>query len=201
MVIVCLLVCIGMGSIAQGQCPVMEKLRHYYRQEKFIELNFMQVTHSDVFETIDTLTGRVWAGWKGRFRLEMPSQQLVSNGVLYWSYSVDNEQVIVDSVANLGGWNPLTLLYDPEGVYECHSQTHADGSYRFEMEAIDSTTAPRAFTLKTQERTFVPISIEYLDDNESRIEVFISDFRRVQAVADSVFEFVAPEGVEIIYMP
>ncbi len=180
----------------------MDTLKADYKQEHYISLEFIQIIHSDIFSTVDTLTGTVWAGWQGRFRLEMPNQQLVSNGDVYWSYSVDNEQVIVESVENIGGWNPLTLLYDPEGVYSCIEEIESDdGNYRFLMQALDSNTVPYQFFMTAEKDTYNPSGIEYFDDNESKIEIFISEFLRLQEVVESKFEFVAPEGVEVIEMP
>ncbi|MCK5126734.1 MAG: outer membrane lipoprotein carrier protein LolA [candidate division Zixibacteria bacterium] len=179
----------------------MQEMKKSYKNRQFISLDFIQLIHSDIFETVDTLKGTVKAGWEGRFRLEMPHQQLVSNGILFWSYSVENEQVIVDSVAGLAGWNPLTLLYDPEGVYTCLKQTDAGKSIDYEMTAIDSNTAPASFILTAKKDNYVPVKLTYTDDNESRIDVFISDFSRPDSLSESLFEFIPPKGVEVIEMP
>lgn len=190
-----------LASFTYGQCSHMAELKADYKQEHYISLTFRQLIHSDIFESVDTLSGTVQAGWQGRFRLEMPHQQLISNGVLYWSYSVENEQVLVDSVAEIGGWNPLTLLYDPEGVYRCIEESCTGADCVYNMQAIDSNTVPFRFQLTADRASHDPRKIEYFDDNDSRIEIYISDFTRLGDIADSMFEFVAPEGVEVIEMP
>ncbi|MEZ5359210.1 MAG: outer membrane lipoprotein carrier protein LolA [Candidatus Zixiibacteriota bacterium] len=179
----------------------MAELKADYKQEHFITLSFEQMVYSDIFHSVDTLAGTVQAGWQGRFRLEMPHQQLISNGILYWSYSVENEQVLVDSVADIGGWNPLTLLYDPEGVYQCAGESCSDGECVFTMQALDSETVPSQFTLTADSKSHNPLKIEYIDDNDSRVVIRISDFERLGSIDESTFEFVAPDGVEVIEMP
>ena len=156
---------------------------------------------SDIFETVDSLTGKLWAGKEGRFRLEMPGQTLVSNGILYWSYSVENNQVLIDSVVGLGEWNPLTLLYDPEKVYHCVNESKNKNTFEFEMSAADSLTEPQAFILRVTKKGFIPKKLVYFDDNDSRIEVIIERFERKESLPDSLFIFHAPAGVEVIRMP
>lgn len=179
----------------------MEEMRKRYRQEKYIHLEFTQYIHSDIFESVDTLTGTLWAGWGGRFRLEMPQQQLVSNGVLFWSYSVENAQVLVDSVAGRGGWDPLTLLYDPNDVYRCDGQVDGEEVATFTMVARDSMAVPQTFTLQVAKAGHVPKRLEYVDDNDSRIDVTIGGFSFQPQPVDSTFEFIAPAGVETVIMP
>lgn len=189
------------GIAAGGDCPDLVKLRAIYKGHPFISLTFQQLIHSEIFETVDTINGTLWAGQGGRFRLEMPGQAMISNGILYWSYSEENQQALLDSVARLGDWNPLTLVYDPEGVYQCRTQK-ADGEILdFEMVAVDSLTAPQQFDLRVTRGTYIPREIVYYDDNDSRIEVFIDEFTQPAELPDSLFIFRPGPGTEIIEMP
>jgi len=126
---------------------------------------------------------------------------LASNGILYWSYSAENQQVIIDSVSRLGQWNPLTLLYDPQQVYRCQGQRTVDDLLEFDMAAVDSSISPTRFTLRVRKDDYQPKALIYKDDNDSRIEVKITEFYRRQSLPDSLFEFHPGPGVEVITMP
>ncbi len=192
---------IALGRPANGECPEIDKLREFYKEKQFITLKFLQLTHSDIFETVDSLGGTLQAGREGRFRLTMPGQVLVSDGIQYWSYSVENEQVLVDSVAKLGDWNPLTLIYDPEKVYGCINQKAAEETLEFDMVALDSLTLPQQFLMRVYQTDYVPYQLVYYDDNGSRIEVYVKDFRHPSVLPDSLFEFHPGPEVEVIEMP
>jgi outer membrane lipoprotein-sorting protein len=192
---------VGGGPGADSACPEMEKLRQSYQEKWYLSLDFLQLTYSEIFETVDSLRGQLWAGREGRFRLVMPGQTLVSNGILYWSYSDENKQVLVDSVVGRGDWNPVVLLYDPEKVYTCQNQIDLPESIEFELRAIDSQTVPSEFSLQVTKSDYIPQKIVYYDDNNSRIEVWLSNFSRPDKLPDSLFIFRAPEGVEVIEMP
>lgn len=184
-----------------GTCPDIDTLRANYQGLGYISLDFVQLIHSDVFKTVDTIPGSVSAGGEGRFRLSIPGRLLVSNGVLYWSYSEENQQALVDSVSKIGSWDPLTLLYDPEKVYECRNEKIAGDTIEFAMAAVDSATVPTAFTLFVRQETFVPEKLIYFDENDSRIVVLIRHFARLSHLPDSLFEFHPAPGVEVIDMP
>lgn len=187
--------------MAAEKCPDIAGLRASFQQENYITLDFLQIIDSDIFESVDSLTGNLRAGKEGRFRLEMPGQTLVSNGILYWSYSAENNQVLIDSVAGLGEWNPLTLLYNPEEIYCCMNESKNKNTFEFEMSATDSLTEPQVFILRVTKKDFIPKNLIYYDDNDSRIEVIIENFERNESLPDSLFIFHAPAGVEVIRMP
>lgn len=186
---------------AFGDCPNFEKVRKSYGEKPYVTVDFRQLTHSDLFASTDTVAGKIWAGWGGRFRLSLPHQLLVSNGTLFWSYSDENKQVLIDSVARRGKWNPLVLLYDPQRLYSCKGEKKSAGRIEFDLTANDTLTAPRSFQLQVVPDGFVPQRVSYGDDNDSQVEVYITDFARKAALPDSLFEFHAPKGVEVILVP
>ncbi len=200
-VALCLLTVATVAVAAQNGCPALDKVRSKLHEKPFVVLQFKQVTRSDVFESTDTLAGSLWAGQEGRFRLSTPGQLIVSNGVVLWSYSSENRQVLVDSIETVARWDPLTLLYDPEAVYRCRTQREQGDGLEFDMVAIDTLTSPRRFTLQVSGRTFCPEKVSYLDDIGSAIEVTIEHFMANDMLPDTLFNFRPGPGVEVIRMP
>lgn len=191
----------GLVSPAAAECPDLPALRHNLNRHEFLSVDFVQLTHSEIFAAVDTLRGSLRAGGQGKFRLDLPGQIIVSNGILYWSYSVENQQVLIDSVVKMGDWNPLTLLYDPENVYECRSQEKSPAAVLFKMAARDSLTVPHTFGLQVTDKNYTPEKLEYFDDNDSRIEVLLERFSGRANMPDSIFEFRPGPDVEVIMMP
>jgi len=189
------------GLPAEEPCPASRELRQRLHEHLYITLSFRQLIRSDVFETGDTVAGKAWTGTEGRFRLTTPGHLVVSNGLFLWSYSVENRQVLVDSIETLDRWDPLTLLYDPEAVYRCRAQRAKDGKIELDMGAIDTLTVPARFTLQISDRSRLPEKLTYRDDNGSLVEVTLTDFTGRDRLPDSLFEFHAPPGVDVIRMP
>jgi outer membrane lipoprotein-sorting protein len=190
-----------LADIPDAECPNFKAVKSSYAKVDYLALKFRQIIHSDIFETVDTVSGSAFTGRGGRFRLELPESELVSNGTVLWSYSRENKQVLVDSVSKAGDWNPVSVLYDPETIFACVGQKTKPGRIVFTMAAKDSSIVPQQFTLELSDSTFAPEYIMYYDDNNSKIEVEVFSFSRKQRVADSLFEFTAPPGVEVIELP
>lgn len=195
-----LAVVLSVPAIADD-CPDIAGLRQSLQANRYITVDFIQTTHSEIFHSVDTLSGSLQAGKNGRFRLETPGQIIVSNGILYWSYSEENQQVMVDTVFKMGNWNPLTLLYDPEGVYQCLNQSKDSDRLKFGMVAFDTLTVPQTFSLLVAQNDFRPLQVVYFDDNDSRIEVRLEHYFQRENLPDSLFEFVPGPEVEVILMP
>lgn len=195
-----LMIILSVPAVADD-CPDISSLRQNLQAHKYITVDFIQTTHSEIFRSVDTLSGSLWAGGNGRFRLNMPGQVIVSNGTLYWSFSEENQQVMIDSVVKMGAWNPLTLLYDPEGVYRCQGQLQDSTRLEFNMIALDSLTAPQTFSLLVANKDYRPLKVVYFDDNDSRIEVRLEGYSRLESLPDSLFEFKPGPKVEVILMP
>lgn len=182
-------------------CRNLDMLRRSLEEKPYISLDFRQSVTSDIFETVDTVRGSLWAGQAGRFRLESPNQVIVSNGILYWSYSPENKQVLVDSVAKMGDWDPLTLLYDPDEVYECIAEDSAESKIVFTMKARGKGTDPKTFELAVSLPNFVPKKITYNDINGSYIEIYIDNLKKLVKLPIDRFTFSIPRGVDVIEMP
>ena len=140
-------------------------------------------------------------GAKGRFRIGTPNQVMVSNGIVEWDYSPENKQVLVDTLDRQSDIDPLTIIYDPLSIYSCQNQVTEEGNIIFSMVALDSTTSPAELDITVGSNDFTPLKMEYVDENGSEIEIIISKFKQTDNIPDSNFEFFAPKGVEVIYMP
>ena len=196
-----LLICFQIGWGENPKCKLIDTFRECLAEKPYISFGFTQTIKSDIFETVDTIQGQLMAGEKGRFRLESPEQVVVSDGVQYWSYSVANEQVLVDSVAKMGDWDPLTILYNPESVFRCESEKRSEENIVFNMRAVDDRTEPGSFKLRVSNQKLIPLGIEYDDINGSFIKTYINNFKNHSKLPDSLFILQIPPGVEVIEMP
>jgi len=198
---VLIICCFQLSAGEESECKQIKKFRANLEEKPYISFEFTQTIKSDIFETVDTVKGNLWAGEKGRFRLDSPEQTLVSDGVRFWSYSAANEQVLIDSVAKMGDWDPLTILYNPENVFRCTSDKIMEKEIGFDMQAISERTEPQSFKLIVSKSEMIPKRITYSDINGSLIDIYINKFKKHLKLSDSLFIFEAPSGVEVIEMP
>ncbi|MEE9441822.1 MAG: outer-membrane lipoprotein carrier protein LolA [candidate division Zixibacteria bacterium] len=196
-----ILIVVMLHALTCAECPLFEKAMDKYQSNEFYSMDFSQLIHSDIFKSVDTLFGTIKACSDGRFHMITPNQILVSNGTVLWNYTIDNEQVIIDSITRNEIWNPIMLFFNPRHYYKCTSEKNDKTFTKVSMIAHDSLIAPNEFQLKIRLEDFIPLGIFYMDENDSRIEIYINDFRFISNLSDSVFQFIPPTGIEVIEMP
>ena len=189
------------ANAKSSDCQGITRFEDKLKDSPVISIEFLQITRSDIFQTQDTIRGTIKTGGQGRFRIETPSQVMVSNGIVEWDYSPENEQVIVDTLDRQSDIDPLTIIYDPLRIYSCQNQEENQGGIIFSMVALDSTLSPAKLDITVAGNDFTPLKMEYVDENGSEIKIIILKFRQADTISDSSFEFSAPDGIEVIYMP
>ncbi len=182
--------------------------------EVLIELNrFLDATHtfSAEFEqvTLDEdgrsgrpMSGRFLLSKPGRFRwdyLQPYQQQIVSNGEKIWFYDADLEQVTVKPLGNTIGSTPALLLT---------GQVDLDHDFLVDAQGGNGNVRWVRLVPRSQDSSFRHIKLELNKDRLRGMELADS-FGQVTRITfynsrinvpieASIFEFVAPDGADIL---
>ena len=179
------------------------KLQSLLQQMSSIKARFVQHSFDGKGGLLQTLEGELMAKAPGKFRwkTEPPYEQLmVTNGETLWLYDEDLEQVTVQPLDKRVEATPALLL---TGELEQINQAYEVFAEQLQEEWH--------FVLlpKTPDALFDRLRLEF-DDNQSLKRMIIKDeigqktilsFSKVahnMKLSDSSFNFVPPEGVDII---
>ena len=146
--------------------------------------------------------GQLWVKKPNKFRYETTSpwqQSLVSNGETFWNYDADLEQLTIDNLAQDPAKFPILLLSG-------QSDQIAD---LYEVEAYaDEKYHVYHLSPKTENHYFASVSLVFVDNKPSSIvirdamdrftEITFTETEVNTDLSDEVFEFSAPEGVDIV---
>lgn len=171
---------------------------------KTFSAEFQQYTLSDANTQDELAAGRIWIKQPDKFRweTETPFPQLIlSNGDQVWIYDEDLEQVTQRAVGAQTGLTPAVILGgDLDKLRE-----------NFDVSLIDASNQTYLYELAPLAQTQVDFQkLRLLFDNQSLRELLIEDslgqrslimFNSVQfpeLMDDSLFEFEAPEGVDLL---
>jgi len=126
-------------------------------------------------------------------------QQIVADGQRVWMYDKDLEQVTVNSIDDRVAGTPLVLLMRAaplSDTFLVRELGESDGIQWVELTPKKDTS--------DFEQVFIGLSGEDLAAMELRdnfgqaTQIIFSDFQAGLEFADSLFEFVVPEGVDVI---
>ena len=183
-------------AAAQSPEAVARQLQQRYRQVQTVTADFVQSTGST------RLTGRLQVRGDA-FRMTVGEQTLVTDGRTLWSYSPDDEQVVVqDYDARQTGFSIGQLFTDYLRVFRAVGATRATiGGVRHDVLTLrprDSGSSVRDATLYVRSADAIPTRVRVRDTNGA-LHAF--DLSRVQLntrLPASTFQFSPPRGTEVV---
>lgn len=165
--------------------------------------DFSQKTVAENGTELQSFTGVMFFERPGKFfwQANEPNPQLlVSNGKTIWHYDEDLEQVIVQSFAKQKNEAPLLLILESSDVLKDN----------FSLDNVIETPAKTIFELKAKSNQagliFVLLQfsdsrlthIAFVDQLDQRTDIVLVH-KGDSAVMPKTFEFVIPDGVDVLY--
>ena len=191
---------------ALAQTPSQADLQNDLNQRlsgiKSLQADFTQTTIDASHRTLQQASGKLWVARPSKFRIEtrQPSvQTLVSNGVDFWTWDADLEQVIVKKLEKDIKQVPILLLGgDTRKITRAYtiSRYNRDGDERFVLTA--SSTSSLFETLAITFHKGIPESISITDSLGQQTRIQLSHVVINQAISDTRFEFTPPKGADVI---
>jgi len=181
-------------------------LENFLKKTQTLEANFQQTLRTHKGEILQQSEGKFYLNRPGKFRwnYKTPYEQIiVSDGERIWIYDVELAQVTVQTivqkqqVAGLSS-SPMALLQDSTKLYQSFNVTPLDehnGVYRLKL---DSKTAESDFS-----KIVVGVDAKGLrfmqlhDQFEQVTDIVFSEITTNTKLAEELFEFKPPEGVDV----
>ena len=176
-------------------------LEKFLSKTQTLEANFQQTLRTHEGEVLQQTEGKFYLNRPGKFRwnYKTPYEQvIVSDGERIWIYDVDLEQVTVQKQSAGLPSSPMALLQDSSKLHQSFSVSpldEHDGVYRLKLE---SKTRNSDFT-----EIIVGVDIKGLrfmqlhDQFEQVTDIVFSEITTNANLAKEIFEFKAPEGVDV----
>ena len=176
-------------------------LEKFLSKTQTLEANFQQTLRTHEGEVLQQTEGKFYLNRPGKFRwnYKTPYEQvIVSDGERIWIYDVDLEQVTVQKQSAGLPSSPMALLQDSTKLHQSFSVSpldEHDGVYRLRLE---SKTRDSDFT-----EIIVGVDVKGLrfmqlhDQFEQVTDIVFSEITINTNLAKEIFEFKAPEGVDV----
>ncbi|WP_420457030.1 LolA family protein [Rubrivirga sp.] len=182
----------------QAQTPdaVARRLQQRYGAIESLQASFVQTAGGQRLQ--GTLSVR-----QDAFRLDLGSQVLVTDGGTLWSYSRDDEQVVVqDYEPARVGFSVGQLFTNYLDVFRVTGATKATiGGVAHDVLTLrprQSGSSVRDATLYVRSSDAVPTRVRVHDTNGGTLAFDLRDVRRNVSLPASTFRFQAPSGTEVV---
>ena len=197
------LLCLGMHMPASAQeAPSLKALQNRYDDLRGLRAAFSQVTASEFAGDSSRIDGRVLLSGN-KYRVETPSQTVVTNGETTWIYSPADSQVVVkDADADASTVTPQTFLTASAEKYDVTAtRTAQRNGAAHDVLSLSATTESARFSeaiLWVRRADRIVTRLRATDRNSSTLDLRLYEIDLGPDFADTPFTFSPPDGVEVV---
>ena len=183
-------------AAAQSADAVAKRLQERYAGVRALTADFTQTAGGQTLRGTLSVRGEA-------FRLELPGQVLVTDGATLWSYSADEEQVVIqDYDPSDVGFQIGQLFTDYLEVFRATGASRATISgVQHDVLALkprEAGSSVRDVTVYARSSDGVPTRIRVHDVNGASLAFDLRNVRLNPSLPASRFRFSAPSGTETV---
>ncbi len=197
--------CLGLAaSAALGQSgeEIIARVQKRLSSYKTFSARFEKQFYWAVLDKYRSREGRLYLRRPNRFRIELEGGDVVvADGKAIWSYVVHNGQVVVSPYEEQikTPWEVFfdyTERYVPMAVEE--SELRGRPCYLLVMAPENEASVVEQMRVWVDPRGWLLLQVEQREANGNRTAYVLRDHRTNKRIADEVFSFAVPEGVEVV---
>jgi len=179
------------------------KIEGRYDSLKTLSVSFQELIKSQDFTTLRKFKGKMYLKNPNKFRIELPSQVVVSDGEYIWVYSKENRQVTknrVDKSKDLFRPNDYLFNFRKNYNYELKGEENISKKSCYKMVYTSKTEEEffKKITVFFERESLLAQKIEYLDQNDNYTTLSFSVVKPDVVISDSKFVFDPLPGVELV---
>lgn len=188
------------GDTAQD---VLEQVKKKYEKMDDAEVRFTQIARFPMAKLEQEIAGTFLFKKPNKYRVEFENQLIVTNGVTVWSYSEQNNQVLIDKFKlKERSLSPERIL---TAAPEDYNATLVGREKAPRGEAIvlkliprDPSSLIKSMKLWVHEADWLIHRVEILDQHGKETTYRVSSFKTNIGIADTSFVYRVPAGVDVV---
>ncbi len=179
------------------------KIEKKYKSLKDVSMRFTQTTKSEIFSTEKKIRGKMYLKNPDKFRIDTPSQSIVTDGKLLWLFSERNKQVTIHKQQESRNiFKPNEYLYNFRANYNPELRKKEKLGKRYYHKLVLTPRKENLFitnlTLWIDQKTFLVKKLEYQDLNDNWVSFLFDRTKTNSNIKDSRFVYTPPEGIEVV---
>lgn len=179
------------------------KIEKEYKSLKDISMKYTQIIKSEVFSTQNKIQGRMYIKNPDKFRIDAPSQSIVTDGKLLWLFSEKNKQVTIHKLKESKNiFRPNEYLYNFRADY-CpqlgkEEKIGRESYHKLVLTPKKENLFITRLTLWIDQKTFLVKKLEYQDMNDNWVTFLFDKVKINSGLKDSRFVYTAPRDIEVV---
>ena len=189
---------------AQSIDDITEEIQDRYQDLENFSAEFVQTEKFKVTGSVNETRGKIFVKNGLKYRLQTEDRIIVTDGKTVWTYSLFNNQVLIDRMKkNEGSLLPRDLLfrYPREYYATLLDEIEKDGitQYLVKLDPKEETKGYiQTMRIWVNADNYLISKIEYTDFNNNTSIFDIDKIDIDKKLPDSLFQFTVPEGADVV---
>lgn len=197
-----ILISVADCALAQTSSPASLLRDVITRYQTTMEATFVHTLTSEIWDGAQTHTGRIQLRGD-QYRIETLYETITGKGEEVWIYRPEDNQVLITTMGDSGlPYSPGALFHSYDEHYRAYASSHeilgSSPYLRLELQPVHDDFRISSLTLWVREQDRLITRMVALDQNFMQTEIELDDVRIGIPILWETFEFIPPEGVEVI---
>jgi outer membrane lipoprotein carrier protein len=183
---------------------IIKKVQKKYEKVDILHADFKQINRFQLTNIQSEIHGSIWISENNQFRFETEDQIIVSNGEKFWRYNKLEQQVLIDYAKKTQQdvfLNNFLFNISDHYTSQLVSESKKKGTKIYEIRLNPKTPDDSFFRfikVWIYDDTWKVEKVIYTDFNDNEVEYQMEKIELNPKVSSEIFEFKAPEGVEVV---
>jgi len=161
-----------------------------------VRFEFLSIIESEVFDQVDTVEGAAYIARDGRYNVTVGTDQYLFDGKNLYSYSADNNQVVIETVKDREGTSSeISFITNLDDFYNTEVVTPGK-NYRLLKKAETREDLPDSISIALSQKENRIERLEYYDINDERNVIVILKQQPDTVCFEERFQPDFPDSVE-----
>jgi len=193
-------VCLLLSTSALADNP-WEQTSEKLAAADCVRFEFITIVTSEVFETVDTLPGTALIAADGRYLVELGSDVFLDDGKHLYSYSEENEQVVIEPSAVGQGANEVTFVTQLEKYYKVAPYWKPLNEYSLRLRDSVEIDLPKHMNMSVDVGRNELDWLHFKDENDDRTKIDFLSQDCLDECDSTAFLPDFPETAEKVKLP
>jgi outer membrane lipoprotein carrier protein len=190
---------------ARGQSAqeVLDQVRQRYESITDAEIQFASRIKFSLAKTEQRVSGTVQFKKEHKYRVELQDRTIVTDGTTVWSYSPQEQQVLIDAYTpDERSTLPEQILTGAPKDFAATIVGHEKSGNRdlvvLKLTPKSKTSSLKSMKLSIDDETWLIRKVELVDLNGTETTYTVQEIRVNPGIPDARFVFTAPEGTTVV---
>jgi hypothetical protein len=175
-----------------------DQIKKNLSEAECVNLRFLSIIESDIFDLVDTAEGTAQLGADGRYAVSLRQDKYWCDLEKLYSYSEPNNQITIERVVPGKAFvEEVSFLTRLDELYESHT-LELDQKYRLLRRDVVVSGVPDSLVVTINRDSLTIATIEYFDVNEEPNRIVLLKQETISACPDSAFVPIYPDSTEVI---